>query len=273
VERTLAMLGHLAIVLGLAFIGWRHFQDPHAGVAAATFYLLVPYTAYHVEQVHHVLPAALLVWTVAVYRQPTWAGIFLGVAAGVGYFPALLFPAWFSFYWGRGAGRFTVGFLAAAGLFLAVLAGLLWMDGELAGRIHAALSLSEWRPWIEPDPKIKGFWTGVAWAVFYRMPVFIAYLAFVAATLFWPAPKNLAHLLALSAAVIVGIQLWFADQGGVYVLWYLPLLLLLVFRPNLADRLAVPIAPETDWVARLRRGVVRFVSRLLRLPEPAAHVH
>jgi hypothetical protein len=91
-------------------------------------------------------------------------------------------------------------------------------------------------------------------------------------TAFWPAPKNLAHVLALTAAVLIGIQFWYADQGGMYVLWYLPLLLLLVFRPNLSDRLPPLIQPETDWLSRLLRALGRFGIRLLRMPEPVARV-
>ncbi|HEV3085548.1 MAG TPA: hypothetical protein VGY66_37690, partial [Gemmataceae bacterium] len=109
------------------------------------------------------------------------------------------------------------------------------------------------------------------WAWAYRLPVFIAYLAVVATTLFWPRPKNLAHLLALSVAVILGIQFWYADRGGVYVLWYLPFLLLLVFRPNLSDREPAAIVPEKDWLTRWRLALGRFSSRLLRLPEPTVH--
>jgi hypothetical protein len=59
----------------------------------------------------------------------------------------------------------------------------------------------------------------------------------------------------------------------VYLLWYLPLLLLLVFRPNLADRQAVPLKPDADWLRRLRRQFGRFAAWLLRLPEPATRVH
>jgi len=44
VDRTLAVLCHLAVVAGLVVVGWRHFHDAHAGMAAATFYLLLPYT-------------------------------------------------------------------------------------------------------------------------------------------------------------------------------------------------------------------------------------
>jgi hypothetical protein len=273
VERTSAILCHLAIVLGLAFIGWRHFQDAHAGVAAATFYLLLPYTAFHVEQVHHVLPTALLIWAVAAYRRPTLAGILLGLASGTGYFPLLLFPVWLSFYWRRSTARFVCGFALAGGLCLAAIATALWMNGDLTGRIYSAFSLSEWRPWNDLDPNVEGFWTGISWAAFYRLPVFIAYLAFVGATLFWPSPKNLAHMLALSAAVIIGIQFWFTDQGGVYVLWYLPLLLLLAFRPNLADREAPCLPADFRWLAWLRRRLGHLRAWLLKLPEPAVHVH
>src|SRR5262249_21028844 len=46
VGRSLAILCHMAVVAGLIFIGCRHFQDAHSGMAAATFYLLLPYTAY-----------------------------------------------------------------------------------------------------------------------------------------------------------------------------------------------------------------------------------
>src|SRR5581483_5306129 len=36
VERGLALGCHLAIVIGLVLIGWLHFEDVHAGMAAAT---------------------------------------------------------------------------------------------------------------------------------------------------------------------------------------------------------------------------------------------
>jgi hypothetical protein len=270
VERSLAMACHLAIAVGLVIIGWRHFQDVTAGMAAATFYLLLPYTAIHVGQVHHVWPTALLVWAIAAYRFPTLSGLLLGLAAGSVYFPALLFPAWLSFYWLRGAGRFALAFLLTAGACLGVIGFVLWMDNQLGRSVQAVLSLPDWQPWKELHFDIEGFWMGVPWA--YRLPVFFAYIIFVATTFLWPSPKTLAHLMALSGAVLIGIQFWFADRGGVYVLWYLPILLLLVFRPNLSDRYAVPIQPGTDWVKRLQRFASRLSSRLLNFPEPAARV-
>ena len=92
------------------------------------------------------------------------------------------------------------------------------------------------------------------------------------ATIFWPAPKNLAHLLALSAATLIGIQFWYADQGGVYVLWYLPILLLIIFRPNLSDRQPPVIEAETDWLRRLGRRLAAWIGRWVKLQEPMTQV-
>src|SRR5207237_674912 len=99
------------------------------------------------------------------------------------------------------------------------------------------------------------------------IPIFLAYMALLILTAIWPWPKNLAQVIALSAALLVGIQFWYADQGGVYVLWYLPLLLLLVFRPNLEERRPAVIVAENDWLAGTGRAVARLFSRLLVSPE------
>ena len=253
---TLAMLCHLAVVAGLIVVGKWTFQDAPAGMAAATFYLLLPYTAFYVGQVHHVWPSALLVWAVACYRRPILAGGLLGLAAGSVFFPALLFPVWLSFYWRRGAGRFAASFALFALISLAV------------ANFFLLEQLAEWQVWKAPTT--ESFWQGIHWA--YRIPVFIAFVAFVITTVLWPAPKNLAHLLALSTATLIGIQFWYANSGGVYVLWYLPLLLLIIFRPNLADRQPTLIEAETDWLRRLGRAITSRSARLLKLQEPMARV-
>jgi hypothetical protein len=257
VERGLAMAGHLAVVAGLIVIGWRHFQDVEAGMAAATFYLLFPITAYHVSQVHQVLPAAALVWAVAGYRIPVLAALLLGLGVAWPYFPVLLFPLWCGFYRGRGAGRFAVVF------FLVVI--LLLLQGDLRESLWSAIS-----DWSVPSSDLVGFWSGMHWAWAYRLPVFVAYLAFAVATFVWPKTKNLAHLIALSAALLVGIQFWYADQGGVYVLWYLPLLILLTFRPTLADRRPPSISGESDQLTRVIRWLQsRFAQARANRQRPA----
>ncbi|MCI0380378.1 MAG: hypothetical protein L0215_22565 [Gemmataceae bacterium] len=263
-HRGLAVLGHFAVVFGLIAIGRWHFQDTGAGMAAATFYLLLPYTGLYVGQAHHVWPMALVVWAIVAYKLPMIAGVLLGLAAGTMFFPGAVLPTWLGFYWKRGAGRFVLASLVGVILGLAFNAMVLSLEGDLEGGIRRILEQAAWQPWKVPTT--EGFWTGVPGA--YRIPIFLLYAAFVILTVVWPAPKNLAHVIALSAGVLIGIQFWYADQGGVYVLWYLPLLLLLVFRPNLEDRRPPQINPETDWLARWKQAIGRFVRWLGRKPEP-----
>jgi hypothetical protein len=237
-ERGLAMVCHAAVLGGMVMIGWRHFGDATAGVGAAALYTLVPYTAYNIGQVHHVWPTAFLVWAVFCYRRPTIAGWLLGLAAGTSVFPVLLFPLWFGFFSGRGATRFGLAFLTATAVSVGVAALVLWLGGSEQDLV-AALHLADWRPWTAP--LTESIWTGAHWA--YRLPVFVLFVGFLVVVSVWPNPKNLSHLLAQSAAVLIGVQFWHADRGGLYVLWYLPLLLLMVFRPNLTAAEPPPIVP------------------------------
>ena len=266
--RGLAIVAHLSVVAALVIIGWRHFQDIHAGMAAATFYLLLPYTATLFDQLPQVLPMALILWAIALYPWPTFSGLVLGLSAGSMYFPALLLPVWLSFYGRRGAGRFAGAFALGALGGMGLMSLLIWLEGPLADDVQALYNVFAWQQWKRPTT--EGIWIGAHWA--YRTPIFVAYAAFAVGTAFWPKPKTLAHLLALSAALISGCQFWLADRGGLYVLWYLPLLLLLTFRPNLIDREPTAINAETDWLHRLGRRLQALVRRALRVPEPLSPV-
>jgi hypothetical protein len=272
-ERGLAVLCHLSVVVALILIGWRHFDDVRAGTSAAVLYLLLPYpylllpdAPAGVGRWDHAWPMALVIWTIFTYRRPVLAGLFLGVATGTAPVLLCILPAWLSFYRGRGMGRFLTSFVLFAALGGAVLAVLLWLSGgETPHLLQPAWLRFDWQPWREPNTPFPGVWEGVHAA--YRAPVFLASLALVITAAFWPAPKNLAHVLALSAAALLSVQLWYADRGGVYVLWFMPLLLLLVFRPNLSA--CVPPVPRPDdWLARLWQVVAARLARLVRVRKP-----
>jgi hypothetical protein len=242
-------------------------------MAAATFYLLLPYTYLLMPyatpldgQWYDVWPTALLVWALALYRRPTCAGLLLGVAAASVSYPLLLAPLWLSFYWRRGAGRFLAACLLGGGLCVAWLIVRVWLSGKWPHNLAAVwpIDMHGWVPWPSAPVETACFWQGVHRA--YRLPVFLLYLVLLIVTTFWPVPKNLAHLIGLSAALLLGMQLWYADRGGIQVLWYLPLLLLLAFRPNLSTCQAPPIAPETDWARRLGRWLDRIRHWLIGAP-------
>jgi hypothetical protein len=204
------------------------------------------------------------------HRKPTVAGFLLGLATGTVFFPMFILPAWLSFYGRQGAGRCALACLLTVAFCLVGVAVILWSDGEWPRSLQSILSLSEWQPWSEPPAGTQGFWTGTSWV--YRLPVFIAFFAFVIVTAFWPTPKNLGHVMALTTAVLIGIQFWWADQGGIHIFWYLPMLLLLIFRPNLADRFPPTIQPESDWLRKLNSQLGRFTLWLLNLPNPPVQV-
>jgi hypothetical protein len=105
-------------------------------------------------------------------------------------------------------------------------------------------------------PKAESLWHGAHWA--YRLPIFVLYVGFLVGVTLWPSPKNLSHLVALSAAVLLGIQFWYADRGGVYVLWYMPLLLLMVCRPTLTGHEPPPVEAGTgvmSWAGAAWRRI------------------
>jgi hypothetical protein len=261
--RALSLACHLSIVVGLVLVGWRCFEDVQAGMAAATFYLLLPFIYYltpysdlGLGRWDDLWPMAWMVWAVFCYRRPVLAGTFLGIAAGGALFPVLTLPVWLGFYGRRGGGRFLAVFLLAAGLCLALCVGAVWATGAWP----SPAAVNRWFPWREPPADARGVWQGVFWV--YRLPVFIGYAAFVLTTLFWPSPKTLAHVLALSAAVLLGAQFWCADHGGIYILWYAPFLLLMVFRPNLSAARA-PLLRD-DWMTRLGRRLRLAVRRVFQ---------
>jgi len=244
--RTTAILSHLAIVLGMIIIGYRHFDNIRTGIASATLYLMLPYTAVLTGHVGHALPAALLVWAVAAYRRPLVAGMLMGLAIGVIYYPAFLLPLWISFYWQRGLMRFVAGVLSMVLLLVGVLA-LVAMDWSQFAMDWAQFAawvsqMFGWRTPVMDPEKLGGLWKFLV--PYYRWPVLAAFVSLCFSFALWPSQKNLGTLMSCSAAVMLGTQYWHPQGGGLYMAWYLPLALLTVFRPNLEDRVALSVLGE-----------------------------
>lgn len=249
VERGLALTGHAAVAIALFMIGYRHFRDAEIGTALATLYLLVPYTGYHVAQLHHVLPAALVTWAVVSYRSQVSAGLLLGVAAGTTFFPVLLFPVWMKLYWHQRPWKFIAVYFGALTLGAVITLLVLWSAGLFPDGFIKVLHLADWQPWKQPNS--EGLWQGVHWA--YRLPVFILFAGFILAIPFWVHVRTLAQAVSLSAAVLIGVQFWYAERGGMYVLWYLPLLLIMTLRPTTADLEPLP-ANGPGWASRFLKA-------------------
>lgn len=223
--RIASILSHVGVIVGLWLIGFLHFKDGHLGVAMATLYLLLPPTSYHATQLNHVLPAALVVWAFVTVRRPVGAGVLLGLACGMQVFALFLLPLWLTWFGRRGALKFGLSWLATMSSVVALV-----VVTSQAEAMEAVLArVIDWS-YLLGDPGNVGYWR-IQHAA-YRVPAFVGFLVMLAALVIWPLGKNLEQLIARTAAVVVATQFWYPSGNDLCVLWYLPLLLLVTFRPN-----------------------------------------
>jgi len=248
VARSLAIGANLVMVLAIVAIGYWHFGNLKTGVGVATFYLLLPYTLHMTGRVDHVLPSALLLLAVLLYRQPFAAGICIGCAAGVVYYPFSLLPLWCSFYWQRGIRRFTGGFAVSIGTLVVVMIAMHPNDilqhlGYMFGVKQIAMT------------GMDGIW-GLGWNPMMRIPLILLFVLLSVSFVAWPPQKSLSTLMSCSAALMAATQCWHGFGGGLYLAWFLPLALLTIFRPNLDYCLALEV------VKPRRRKVIKAAPPL-----------
>lgn len=240
IVRSAVILCHLLIMAGLLLTGWWHFQSLPTGLGIVLLYLLLPVAFLHVMKLDHLIPAMFIVWAVVFYRHPIVSGSLMGLAS-VSFFPLFLLPAWVSFYWERGTKRFTLCFLATT----ALLWGLVYFVPTLLSFFDIWTSSLSTKVIISSGDAANAisFWSEST--QIYRLPIAIVFVIAVVGSFFVPRRKNLGDLLAISILIMLLVQFWWADRGGSFVHWYLPLLLLLIFRPNLSEAVAPrPPAPS-----------------------------
>jgi hypothetical protein len=248
--RLAAIITHLAVIIGLALVGRHIYADADLGFAMATLYMLLPCTAFDVGKVNHVLPAAFVVWALWAYRRPFVSGTLLGLACAMMFFPIFLLPLWGAFYGRRGGLRFGAAVALTAAVIVSSLALLSNDTQTLWRQIMGFVNWQDLR-FVAGDQH-SGFWGAHESA--YRIPVLVTYVVMLVALTIWPRQKSVAHVITHSAAIVIGTQFWYPQQGGVYVLWYLPLLLLVLFRPSMTNHVAPELKPLAGFAAIGRRA-------------------
>jgi hypothetical protein len=233
--RVMAVLAHVAIVLALFLLGWKLFGDPHAGLAMGLLHLLLPCTFYQASQVIHVLPSALILWAIVCWRKPLVSGGLLGLACGTLFFPLFLLPLWTAFYGRKHALRF-LGALSVTGLIL--VGSLALTSSDISSLLEQILGSINWKGLSFGFEEAHDFWG--AQNDVYRLPLGAAFFVGLIVMTIWPRKKSLEYLISASTAIIVATQFWYPQQGGVFMLWYLPLVLVVVFRPRLLHYAPVP---------------------------------
>lgn len=238
VARIIVVISLAALVVGLVLIGSWHFQNFWTGTGIATLFLMLPYSVQLTGRSSHVLPASLLIWAIAAYRMPFFAGLALGAASGLIYYPLFLVPLWLSFYWKRGVGRFGLGFCIS---LMTLLIGL-WIFGDGQATFSAGLR-QMFGLWFPRHSGLGGIWA-LGWEPVFRLPMIAGALAIAGSLMIWPSRKHLGTLISGSCAVMIAVQFWDGYHGGLSMAWYLPLALLTFFRPNLEDKTAEKVVRD-----------------------------
>ncbi len=240
--KLLAIGGHLLIALGIIAVGYFHFGNFNTGVAAATLYLMLPYTYQFPTRLDHIIPAIFLVWAMVFYRRPWVSGCLIGIAASLVYYPWFLLPLWIGFYWRRGVARFTIS--AVSTMLIMGFSIFVFSENQTICQDNI-INMMGCVGMLFKHP--QGFWDVAVSDMAYRIPVLAAYVGLCISLVFWPSQKNLGILLSCSAAVMLAAQLCHPYQGGLYMAWYLPFLILTIFRPNLEDRVATTSVYESRF--------------------------
>ena len=244
-HKVLAIISHLAVAVGLILIGHRHFNNTANGFGAAMLYFMLPYTSQMTGRLDHFAPAAFLVWAVLCYRRPMLAGIAFGAACGCVYCPLFLLPLWLSFYWKRGLFRFILGVTTAlSGMAVA----LVFTPSEQGFWTDLRRMFGILAPSMEG---LEGIWDTRIGGLdpLYRIPLVVVVAVLALSLVLWPARKNLGTLISGSATILLATQFWIGWGGGLYLGWFIPLILLTSFRPNLENCVAQDVI-RPPWFSK-----------------------
>ncbi len=268
--RILVVIVHTTVVLGLLMIGKQHFASLQLGISMSCLYLLLPCTAVRVHELSHVLPAACLVWAIASYRNPIVSGVLLGLASGTLFFAAFLLPLWAVFYGRKGGVRFV---LSVLGITVVLVTTLLLISGDANSFSNKLVTTANWTVYRLLDDSSTSNDASLS-QLFIRIPMAAVFFVMLTAMTVLPRPRNLENLLANSTSLVVAAQMWYPDDIGTYVLWYLPLFLIVIFRPRLdrftppdiADRQVATLSPPAPLGATSTVAMSRlsFLNRLRR---------
>jgi hypothetical protein len=248
-----AILFDLATIVGLLVLGRRLRRDPRAGwrlgVSLAFAWAAFPYTLYVLNSnANDSLVAALVVLCLIVAASPRARGAALALA-GAAKFAALTLVPLFATYADNRLSR-AVGYshcptardrrardAITFGIVFVFLSAVLWLpllpdggpreiyDRTVGYQLGRSSPFSIWGlhpglEWLQTSLKVAG--VGLA--------LLVAWL---------PRRKTLVQLAALSAAVLIALQLTLTHWFYLYIVWWLPLVLVALLARE-------PVQPESS---------------------------
>jgi Glycosyltransferase family 87 len=231
------------LCLGLIFLVGRALRGPPLGVTLAYAWAANPFTLYALDcNVNDALVGALILGAIAAAASPWGRGALIGLAGMTKFAPLGLAPL-FATHTRGGALRFALGMAAAlVPCLIVVLAygGLHdFYDRTLGFQASRGSPFSVWG--------LYG-WTGAQAVVQAAAAIFAVAIAFV------PRRRDTVGLCALSAAVLIALQLGVTHWFYLYLVWFLGPALVALLGDGEPERREEPLS---------------YVEELGKLPAPA----
>jgi hypothetical protein len=230
------------LCLGLLFLIGRRMRGPTLGIALAYAWAANPFTLYAMNcNVNDALVGALVLAAILAAMSPARRGVFIALAGMAKFAPLGLGPLFATPT--RGALRYAIGFAAAlvpcAVLVLAYGGVHEFYDRTLAFQGSRGSPFSVWGlyGWDVPQALVQG-----------------ASVMLAVAVAFLPRRRDAAGFAALTAAVLIALQLGVTHWFYLYLVWFLG---------------PVSIALLGDAEPRREREPASYVEELGRLPAPA----
>lgn len=229
--RASSLIFDLATMAGLALLGW-HFGRARLAAILVFAWAAFPFTQYVLStNANDALVPALLVLGFWAATSAPARGFFLGLASWTKFAPLLLTPLWLS-YPGRvgrprPAALFLVGFALATALGFWVL--LLEPDPARAGRVFWDRTFG-WQLGRESPFSLWG-WGRYGYADLGWLQAVLRGLLLAGALLLAVLPRRMSplQLAGLSAALLIGFQLTLSHWFYLYIPWFFPFVLFVVF--------------------------------------------
>lgn len=245
---TLA-LSQLGAAGALLAIGWT-LDGPALGYALVMLYCGSAYVLGYggstefvggINYVSHIVPVTATLFAFVSLATPWLAGVWLGVAAGLGFYPAFMFPVWLAYYWSKREGqwwRFATGFAVVCGL-----TGV-WVltRSQPAPGLGLLATIARDTLGHHTDPagygsSPFGLWgqqTGLlAWLIAplvgtsaLTSPFFGLFGGVIAVAAALALRASVPELSMLTAVVAMGANLWKIHATATYVTWFYPFLLI-----------------------------------------------
>jgi len=260
--RLLVFLFHVLTVVALVGVGRKFTGDVRLGLLVALAYMLLPQTVDKLTHGSRIMPGTYFTLALWAWPNPWLSGLCLGLGTGQWWFPAAAAPLWITSFrrWGRL--KFALVLLVLAVFLLGVMmrppAGqtlgdrwrfvrdaTVFCQERFAGHLKYNPTDGFWRELTKHEPPKPGvFHRPVAGRV--RVGVMVAYGVFCLVLAVLPRRKGPRQMAALTAAVVIGSQLWKNLHSCEYVGWYAPVLLAALLLPLGSARPRSSDADHTD---------------------------